>query len=117
MTIAIWTEVEDNFNGRTIIGYEYEETILTGATGKTIPIKPRGNREIGITLIAGANTGKFQATNAPYSLVLADTVPAGDWFDLPLSSTTGTVPDSITSPISGLRGVSLAGAIKIQARM
>lgn len=117
MATAIWTEIEDNFSGHTIVGYEYEESITTGATGKTIPVKPKAGRELGITLIAGANTGKFQATTAPYALVLADTVPVGDWFDITLSSTTGTVTDSITSPISGIRGVSLAGTIKIQLRM
>lgn len=96
-------------------GWEYSETIATGATGNDIVIpawKP-GTR-LTITLIAGANTGKFQATTSLDSEVLAGTAT---WFDLPLTSTTGTVPDTITSPISGLRGVSLAGEISIEVKI
>ena len=99
-------------------GWEYSETIATGATGDDIVIPTlRPGTVIAITLYAGSNTGKFQATSAPDSQVLAGTVPANRWFDLPLTSTTGTVPDAIIASISGLRGVSLAGEISIEVKI
>lgn len=96
-------------------GWEYSETIATGATGNSIVIPTlRPGTRITITLIAGANTGKLQASTSLDSEILAGTAT---WFDLTLASTTGTVVDSIISPISGLRGVSLAGEISIEVKI
>lgn len=115
MTIAYMTKEETIFGTHMEYGYHYKETIATGATGSDvfIPRLPKG-REVGITLFAGANTGKFQATRSLDSDVLAG---SATWFDVALTSTTGTVPDTITSPISGLRGVSLAGEISIEVKI
>lgn len=118
MPLASWTLIEASFNNDSIVGYEYEATILDGAVGDVLPVGPLpSGHVINITLSAGINTGKFQATSAPYNKVLTSTVPAEDWFDVTLTSTTGTVSDAIVVPISGLRGVSLAGTIKIQVRL
>lgn len=94
------------------IGYHYSQTIATGATGNDIhiPALPPG-KTVAIVLIAGANTGKFQVTRSSDANVLAGTAI---WFDITLSSTTGTVADAIPDAITGIRGVSLAGEIKIQ---
>jgi len=93
-------------------GWHYAESIGTGATGNNIriPSLPWG-KTITIVLIAGSNTGKFQVTVSSDAEVTAGTAT---WFDLTLSSTTGTVVDEITATITGLRGVSLAGAIAIK---
>lgn len=95
-------------------GLEYTETIASGATG-TILYFPASVRQqikaISIILIAGANTGKFQATLSPLAAIEASTPT---WFDLDIGATTGTVADAILDPITGLRGVSTSGEIKIE---
>lgn len=98
-----------------IPGYYHTETIATGATGNDLIIPPlKSGRVVTITLIAGSNTGKFQATTSTYDAVTAGTAI---WFDLPLSAQTGTVADSIISPIAALRGVSISGEIKIEVKI
>ena len=106
--------IEPIFGREYQYGYYYEETIATGATGDNIiiPILP-ANKAIGITLIAGANTGKFQATRSWDNT--DNTLPSdATWFDLELEADTGTVANAILDPITGLRGVSTSGEIKIE---
>ena len=54
-----------NLSKRTTgVGFEYSETIATGANGNTVLMAPNydPSRTLNCTLIAGANTGKFQFT-------------------------------------------------------
>ena len=94
--------------------YCYSDTIADGATGDTLIINefPKGG-SIGISLIAGTNTGKFQASmswDADTESLPSNAV----WFDVELADTTGTVVDAILDPITVLRGVSTSGEIKIE---
>jgi hypothetical protein len=94
-------------------GYEYTETIADGATGDDIRIFPLGldGPRVTCRIIAGANTGKFQFTTSPDANVIAGTATWSDW---PRGVVTGTVWDALTSQVTGLRGVSVSGEIKIE---
>lgn len=94
--------------------YCYSETIADGATGDTLIINefPKGG-SLGITLIAGSNTGKFQASRS-WDAETESLPSNATWFDLELKANTGTVADAILDPITGLRGVSTSGEIKIE---
>ena len=93
-------------------GWHYTAVIGTGATGNDVRIPSLPDaRHISIALIAGASTGKFQITTSSDSAVTAGTAT---WSDLTLSANTGTVRGEITYPITGIRGVSTAGAITIE---
>jgi len=97
---------------KTTVGYQHSESISTGATGDNLIIPPIApGKNISIALIAGASTGKFQVSTSSEAAITADTAT---WSDLTLSAATGTVRDEITAPITGLRGVSTAGAITIE---
>lgn len=95
--------------------YAYSEVIPSGQNGQTIQLFPRYKswKPIRTTLHAGSNTGKFQAStswdNETYSLPTVI-----KWFDVPLESNTGTVPDAIVDPITALRGASISGEIEIE---
>jgi len=96
--------------------YEYAETIQHGATGDTIFIPPLGLSGAKITcrVIAGAGTGKIQTTTS-----LDSAVKAGNpvWKDWPKGEVTGTVDDVIIGAVSGIRGVSITGEIKIEVKI
>lgn len=96
-----------------IQGYYYTETIADGATGKNVKIPPMGLNSAGITctIIAGANTGKFQFTTSSDAAVQADTAT---WIDFPDVDVTGTESKTIGSQVTGIRGVSASGEIKIE---
>ena len=93
-------------------GYHYGETIATTETGATllIPVLESG-KTITCTLIAGAGTGKFQITTSTDAAVAAGTAVWQDWG---LGVKTGTVSDVIIGPVTGIRGVSASGEIKIE---
>lgn len=111
MTIAKMTKRAGQFVEDTL-GYHYADNISTGSTGNDIliPVMPTG-RSITCTLIAGANTGKFQITTSSDSAVTAGTATWQDWA---LGTQTGTISDAIISPVTAVRGVSVAGAITIE---
>jgi hypothetical protein len=95
-----------------IPGYEYEETISDGSTGDTVKIPPiHPDSRISCTVIAGVGTGKIQYTTSIDAKVIAGTAVWQDW---PLGEVTGTDSDSLVSPITGLRGVSISGDITIE---
>ena len=93
-------------------GYHYTAVITTGATGDDlkIPVLEAG-RQVTCTIIAGANTGRFETTTSPDAAVAAGTAT---WFPWSLGTQTGTVADAITSPVTGVRGVSVSGEITIE---
>ena len=91
-------------------GYEYTEVIGDGNNGETILIPP-GKDNITCTIIAGANSGKFQFTTSSDSAVLAGTAT---WIDWSKGEVTGTAYDALNWPITALRGVSTSGAITIE---
>lgn len=102
-----------NLSKRTVgCGFEYTETIADGANGDTVllPGIP-GDKKITCTIIAGANTGKFQFTTSSDAAVLAGTCT---WIDWPKGAVTGTDYDLLEGPVSAVRGVSTSGEITIE---
>ena len=72
-------------------GHYYEGDILTGVTGPTIAIPVLSTEKpISCTLIAGANTGKFQITTSSNAKIAAGTEVWQDWTK---GVQTGTVSD------------------------
>lgn len=94
-------------------GYEYSATVLDGITGPSIKIPPMGSEgaRVTCTIIAAANTGKFQFTTSLDSEVDADTAVWQDW---PNGNTTGSFSDSLLAPVTAVRGVSVTGDIAIE---
>jgi len=94
-------------------GYEYSATILDGVTGPSVIIPPGGYEGgcVTCTLIAGANTGKFQFSTSPDADVVADTATWQDWPD---GNKTGSNSDAIVAPVTAVRGVSVSGDIAIE---
>ena len=107
MTIAYLTPRGNRFGN-----YEYAETIADGATGDTvfIPGLPAG-KYVGVTIIAGANSGKIQYSTSLESDVKAGTAVFQDW---EMGTVSGAVTDAIVINISAIRGVSVSGEIKIE---
>jgi len=97
-------------------GFHYTETIADGTTGDDVRIPPIGQEggRITCTLIAGANTGKFQFTTSSDAAVTAGTATWQDWAE---TTNTGTVSDALSAPVTGIRGVSTSGEIKIEIVM
>lgn len=95
-------------NGRD--GYEYTEVIGDGNNGETILIPP-GKDNVTCTIIAGANSGKFQFTTSTDAKVLDGTATWIDWYK---GEVTGTDYDVLNGPVTALRGVSTSGAITIE---
>lgn len=95
--------------------YEHSETIADGQDGETITIPglPAG-KTIACTIIAGANSGKFQYSTSLDSDVEADTCEWNDWDN---GTTTGSYTDVIIANVSALRGVSVSGEIKIEIKI
>jgi hypothetical protein len=95
-----------------IPGWHHEETIGNGDTGNDIKIFPvPDDKRITCTIIAGANTGKFQVTTSTDAKVAAGTATWQDWAK---GVTTGTVSDVLIGPVTAIRGVSASGEIEIE---
>lgn len=93
-------------------GFHYAETIATTETGATVQIPTvQIWRQITVRLIAGANTGKIQTTTSSDAAVAAGTATWADW---DYGTSTGTVTDVITGPVTGIRGVSVSGEVSIE---
>ena len=88
----------------------HTETIADGENGATLQV-PTTGRPITCTLIAGANTGKIQITTSSDAAVAAGTCT---WIDWDYGDTTGTQPDVLTGPVTGIRGVSISGEVSIE---
>jgi hypothetical protein len=93
-------------------GFTYTETLADGITSDAIAIPPLppGGR-VTCTVIAGANTAKIQFTTSSDAAVSADTATWQDW---PQGDKTGTFSDSIISPVTAVRGVSVSGEIDFE---
>lgn len=100
-----------NLSKRPIDGYEYSETIADGETGESVLIPPELNKNLTCTIVASTNIGKIQFTTSTNALVLSDNA---NWQDWPLGEITGTVYDTLESPVTALRGVSISGEIKLE---
>ena len=92
--------------------WHYEESIGGSLTGAAviIPASPQAKR-VTCTLIAAANTGKFQVSTSSNSKIMAETAVWQDWAN---TTDTGTTTDVALGPITAVRGVSTSGAIKIE---
>jgi len=91
---------------------EQTETIADGENGEPIYVHPtNASGQITCTVIPGGNTGKIQITTSPKSAIVADTATWQDWAE---GNVTATTSDVITGPVTGIRGVSVSGAITIE---
>jgi hypothetical protein len=102
-----------NLSKRTVgCGFEYTETIADGADGDTVLLPGISDtKRVTCTIIAGANTGKFQFTTSSDAAVLAGTCT---WIDWPKEDITGTDYDLLLGPVTAVRGVSVSGEINIE---
>lgn len=103
----------DFLNDGNPAGWTYSEVIADGEIGDVVRVKPsrKGTYNISCTLIAGANIGKFQVTTSSDASVADDTAIWQDWVKGDVS---GVVTDVIVGPITGIRGVSVSGEVKIE---
>ena len=92
-------------------GYHHAEQLLTGVTSNPVIIPPLNGQPVTCTMIAGANTGKFQFTTSTDAKVAAGTATWQDW---PYGVVTGTVSDMLIGPVTAVRGVSSAGTINFE---
>jgi len=99
-------------NGRKP-GWTHKETLADGVTSDPIII-PTYSERVTCTVVAGANTAKIQSTTSPEANVLAATATWQDW---PAGNKTGTYSDSIISPCTAVRGVSVSGEIVFEVVM
>ena len=100
-----------NTRSGSIPGYHYAETIATGATGDDVVIPPLApGKEITCTIVAGSNTGYFEFTTDSDAAVATGTATWATWAE---GTSTGTVSDVIGGTVTGLRGVSVSGEIRI----
>ena len=99
-------------SGRYVPGWHHKETIAGGATGNDVIIPPLpAGKTVTCTLIAGANTGKFQITTSSDEDIKAGTATWQDWAK---GDSTNTVTDVIIGQVTGIRGVSVSGEVKIE---
>ena len=92
-------------------GYSHSEELLTGVTSDPVVIPPLNGQPVSVTMIAGANTGKIQFTTSTDAKVAAGTATWQDW---PSGVVTGTVSDTLISPVTAVRGVSDAGTVDFE---
>lgn len=98
-------------------GYEYHETVATTESSDAVYIIPLGGDggRVTVTLRAGANTGKIQYTTVDSADVIANTVDSGDWTDWSTYTddglSTGTLIETLVSPVTGIRCVSISGEV------
>jgi len=92
---------------------EYTKEIADGENGEAVYVHPHNAAMGGITctVIPNGNTGKFQTTTSPRASIEAGTATWSDWPD---GEVTETTSDVITGPVTGIRGVSVSGAIDIE---
>jgi len=93
-------------------GIQHSETIATGTNGNSIIVSPIGNQSgyVGVKVIPSGNTGKIQSTMSSLAKINAGTAIWTDWAE---GNVTATTEDAVTG-ITGLRGVSVSGAIDIE---
>ena len=94
-------------------GFHHSETIGDGEDGNTIrifPTQPDGG-VVSCGVIAGSNVGKMQFTLSSDNDVITDNAVWSDW---PKGNVTGSEYDALVGPVTGLRGVSITGQIKIE---
>lgn len=113
VTIGQAAVVEMERRTGAVPGYHYSATIADGKTGDDVHIYAMGldGSRVTCTMIAGGNTGSFQYTTSSDARVIAGTAVWQTW---PEGVVTGTQSDALTSQVTGLRGVSASGEIKIE---
>ncbi len=91
-------------------GWTYEEYILSGENGEAVKIPPPGPGGLSLSaqVICASGTGKVQTTLDTAAKIDAETALWDDWEG---GDVTGTVTDSLISSVTGIRGVSVSGAI------
>ena len=92
------------------LGYDYHETILTGANGKSVYIPSISVPTKVTCTVIPSGTAKIQYTTSSRAAVEASTAVWQDW---PLGGVTSTTSDSLVSPVTALRGVSVSGSVTI----
>ena len=96
--------------------FEYDGAIASGSTGEYI-ILPVGAGKVSVwnaALIVGSgNSGKVQYTISSKAKIVANTAT---WFDWEVGTVTSSANTSFEN-ITGVRGVSISGAISIQVRV
>jgi hypothetical protein len=92
---------------------EYEEAIADGDTGEAIYIHPVNAKRDGVTctIITSGNSGRFEFTTSPKAKIIANTATWHNWAS---GDVTTTTVDSITAPVTAIRGVSVSGSINIE---
>ena len=93
------------------VPYEYAEDIGDDANGETLYVHQKGSPGITCTLVAGSNTGKFEFSTSSKAKLIAGTAIWQAWAK---GTSTGTVSDVLLGPVTGLRGVSVSGAVSIE---
>ncbi|MCP5006921.1 MAG: hypothetical protein GY941_23685 [Planctomycetes bacterium] len=96
-----------------VTGYQYTEVIASGKKGNDIRVFPMGLDGTRITclIMAGAGSGYFEFTTSSDAEVVAQTAQYHMW---PEGDNTGTTWDTLTSQVTGLRGVSSSGEVTIE---
>ncbi|MCP4122218.1 MAG: hypothetical protein GY751_10735 [Bacteroidetes bacterium] len=91
-------------------GWIYEESIASGENGTSVKIPPcgQGGMSVSVQVICAGGTGKVQTTFDSETAIDEDTALWDDWDG---GDVTGTVSDSLISAVTGIRGVSVDGAI------
>ena len=88
----------------------YYKEIVPSGNGETVLIKPnaKGQYAVSVAIEAGSNTGKVQ-----YTIDTEEEIQAGTevWYDWPKGNISGNAIDSLISPVSAIRGVSISGSI------
>jgi len=92
------------------LGYEYHEDIGDGLDGKSVLIPSISIPTKVTCTVDPSGTAKMQYTTSPLADVEADTAVWQNW---PIGDVTVITSDSLVSPVTALRGVSVTGAVTI----
>lgn len=100
-----------DYSGRRSL--EYTEDIADGENGESLYVHPINSPsgQITCSVISSGNTGKIQTTTSLKSEIEAGTANWSNWEEGDVTSTT---TDVINGTVTGIRGVSVSGAISIE---
>jgi len=94
------------------VGFQYYETIADGATGDNVFVPPLPDgKNLTATVVPGAGSGNIQTTTSSKADIIAGTATWIDWAE---GSVAVDTADVIVGSITGIRGVSVSGEIKIE---
>lgn len=92
------------------LGYDYHETIGDGLTGVSVFIPSISVPTKVTCTVNPAGSAKMQYSTSSLASVKAGT---GTWQDWPLGAIAVITSDSLISPVTALRGVSVTGSVTI----